>query len=104
LNANNVPDSEAWTLSVNQDSARSLPISSAALVQLAEHMSGLAQPTARGGNLRGVASVLVVAVPAAAWRTTAVRAPMHPASPPANDRRRFAGRAGSCLGSAAIDL
>jgi hypothetical protein len=43
LNADNVPDSEAKTLSVNQDiRAQSLPISSGALVQLAEHMNGIA--------------------------------------------------------------
>jgi hypothetical protein len=43
LNADNVPDSEAKTFSVNQDiRARSVPISSGALVQVAVHMSGLA--------------------------------------------------------------
>jgi hypothetical protein len=48
--------------------------------------------------------VLVVAVPTAAWRTTAMRAAVHPAPAPAGDRRRFAWRAQPCLGSAAIGL
>jgi hypothetical protein len=75
-----------------------------ALVQFAEHLSGLAQPTARGGNLRGVSAVPVVAVPFSLRGATAVRATVHSAPAPPGDRRRFAWRARPGLGSAAGSL
>src|SRR5437868_746929 len=42
-------------------------------------MSGLTQPTARGGDVRGVSAVLVVAVPFSFWGATAVCTAVHSA-------------------------
>ena len=60
-----------------------------ALVQVAEHVNSLAQPTPGGGDLRGIATVLVVSIPAPARCTAAVCATVHPAPSPARDRGRL---------------
>src|ERR1700704_6239146 len=64
-----------------------------ALTQVAEHSRGLAEPPSHRSHLRGIATVLVVAIPAAAGCATAVCAAVHPAPSPASDRRRLAWRA-----------
>src|SRR5438105_5822398 len=67
-------------------------------------MSGLTQPTARGGDVRGVSAVLVVAVPFSFWGATAVCTAVHSAPSPPSHRRRLARRTRPGLGSAAGGL
>ena len=62
-----------------------------------KQLSGFAKPTACGGDLRGISTMLVVAVLWSLRGTTAVRTTVHSTPPPPSDRRRLAWRAGPGL-------
>jgi hypothetical protein len=79
---------------------------SGALVQVTEHLSGLPEPTACGGDLRGISTMLVVAVLWSFRGATAVCATVHSTPPPAQRPAPtcMARRTGSCSFSHALSL
>ena len=71
---------------------------SGALVQVTEHLSGLPEPAACGGDLRGISTMLVVAVLWSYRGATAVCTTVHSTPSPPSDRHRLEWRARAGLG------